>query len=107
MFLVGCVGARLLLTYGAKEGAPLIKTAIAIFCILAGIGFWSIYLFGWRKTGPETNQQKIWWNSLRPLHGTLYLLAGVLLLLKYSYAWAIILLDLAIGLTAFTLHHLN
>ena len=94
LFLIGCIPSRLLLTYLTyKKLVPL------ILLLSIGVSFWLIYLLDLRKTGVETFGDKIWWNYLRPIHGTSYLLAGITG--RYEY----LLLDTFIGLVSFLKHH--
>ena len=80
--------------------------------ILAGlltipaIGFIYIYMNGLRKTGGEVFGGKIWWNTLRPVHATLYLLTAILVYRKNKNAYLLIIADTIIGLMAFTIYHL-
>jgi hypothetical protein len=106
LFLIGCIGVRLLFVYLAYKASPLILKIFGIIAIIIGLGFASIYLFGWRQTGPETMGDKIWWNSLRPFHAITYITFGILALNGYSeVAWKILLLDVSVGLGAFIIHH--
>jgi hypothetical protein len=71
-------------------------------------GFFYIYATNSRKTGNEVFGDKIWWDDLRPVHGLLYAIFGVLALQKKSYSWIILLIDVTIGLSAFlNFHHIN
>ena len=109
MFLGGCIPARLLLVYLAKNGSKQIQQLIAYVEIIIGLGFWIIYLKGWRKTGIETDGEKIWWNNLRPIHGTLYLIFAYMIINnKYTvHAWKILLADVILGLFAFCMNRLS
>lgn len=78
--------------------------------VLAGliaIGFATIFVNGWRKTGLETGGAPIWWNDLRPIHAMLY---GVFAYLAYTgqqdIAWKILLVDVGIGFLSFVHHHM-
>ena len=106
LFLIGCIGARLLLVHLARDSAT--RYYVGIFALLAAIGFWTIYLTHSRVTGPEVFGEKIWWNDLRPLHGSLYAIAAWMILrgdeTTRSKAWIVLLLDAMIGLAAFV-HH--
>lgn len=106
LFLIGCIGVRLLFVYFAYKASPQILKIFGAIGIIIGLGFASIYLFGWRKTGAETMGDKIWWNSLRPFHALTYLTFGFLALTGHSeIAWKILLLDVSVGLGAFIIHH--
>jgi hypothetical protein len=73
--------------------------------LLPAVGFWYIYLTGARKTGAEVMGERIWWNHLRPLHGTLYAVFAVLALFEYKHAWIVLLVDVLLGASAFAYHH--
>ena len=105
LFLFGCVVTRLLLVYIAYNYHKWLP--IMGYCALAiGIAFLTIYVTGIRKTGPEVFGDRIWWNSLRPIHGGLYILFGILALSQwYKNAWIVLLADVLIGLVAFLWFH--
>ena len=104
LFFLGCIPARLLLVYISyallkKSDKTLLYTFVAI-TLAIGIGFWVIYLKGWRKTGTETFGQKIWWNAFRPVHGSLYMLFSLAALLGYRDAWVLLFADVCLGVVA-------
>jgi hypothetical protein len=99
LFLFGCIGVRSLLTYTAYSYKNI--SLLPLVTSLIGLGFFIIYLTNSRKTGPEVFGEQIWWNNLRPVHGTLYLLFSIAYYYKVEYAWIFLLLDVIIGLTAF------
>lgn len=73
---------------------------------IIALGFLTIYVFGWRKTGVETMGAPIWWNDWRPLHGALYGIAAYQMWNGMNEsAGKVILLDTIIGLIAFLLHY--
>ena len=53
LFLVGCMGARLSLTYAAYRFPELLPW-LGLFAACVSAGFTLIYVNGWRKTGVET-----------------------------------------------------
>lgn len=106
LFLAGCLGARAALayaTYSARD--PRWVRALAAAALAIAAGFFVIYANGWRATGPETFGDPIWWDALRPLHGTLYLASGLLALRGSRLAWAPLGVDVAVGFAAFLAHH--
>lgn len=105
LFLVACIGSRSLLVLLAKTLKTAYLPYMGALALLPAIGFFYIYFTGSRKTGAEVFGQKIWWNELRPLHGTLYLLFSYLAITKNSYAYVALLVDVIIGLLAFFNHH--
>ena len=94
LFLVFCIPSRLLLTYLTYKH---LVHGLLLVCI--GISFWLIYLLGLREKGLETFGEKIWWNNLRPIHGTNYIISGITG--RYEY----LLFDTLIGLFSFLSHH--
>jgi len=107
LFLFGCVVVRLLFVLIAKCIDPYYLPYLGIIALLPAIGFIVIYLGDFRKTGPEVFGDKIWWNDLRPIHASLYILFALLALKKHKYSWVPLLLDVMIGLFAFICHHMN
>jgi len=107
LFLVGCMGARLSLTYAAYRFPELLPW-LGLFAACVSAGFTLIYVNGWRKTGVETGGQAIWWNNLRPVHAILYGLFAVLALKGVKkHAWKVLLLDTLIGFLAFMSNHFS
>ncbi len=96
VFLLGCLGTRLAFAYFAT----LYPIYSAFIAALISIGFFYIYFTGSRSVGIETGGKPIWWNSFRPLHGTMYGLFAILSYTGYKYAPAIIVVDTFIGLIA-------
>ena len=100
LFLFGCIGSRLALVWLAKTYPALL--AIPAACV--SFGFMYIWANGLRKTGAETFGEKIWWNSLRPVHALLYALFALLAFSGNTHAWKVLLLDVTLGFTAWILH---
>lgn len=107
LFLLGCIPTRILIAYLAfyfSENKSISNVfSIAALCI--SIGFFYIYFTGSRKKGLETEGRPIWWNNLRPVHGTMYLLFTILTLSGVRNAWVVLALDIIIGLIAFIKHY--
>lgn len=105
MFLVGCIGMRLLFVYIAKMTNPNYLPYLGLLAILPAIGFTYIYLTDSRKTGLEVIGGKIWWNKLRPIHALLYALFAYYAINKNNIAWVFLLIDVAFGLLSFIIYH--
>jgi hypothetical protein len=105
LFLIGCIGTRLLFVYIAKKSNPQILKYMGYIALLPAIGFMYIFLTGSRKTGPEVFGEQIWWNNLRPLHSLLYFIFAYHAILGHKSAWMYLMVDVTIGLIAFLLHH--
>jgi hypothetical protein len=105
LFLIGCMGTRLLFVYAAKIAGPKYLPFLGYLALLPAIGFTYIFLMGSRPTGGETFGQPIWWNKLRPVHALLYSLFAYQAINGNAGAWRILLLDVAIGMVSFLAHH--
>jgi hypothetical protein len=105
LFLIGCMGVRFLMAWIAKTYTGYLPW-MGYIALIPAIGFFLIYALGLRKTGAEVFGDRIWWNSLRPIHGLLYVLFAVLAIQKNTGAWKVLALDASIGLAAFSWHHI-
>jgi hypothetical protein len=105
LFLIGCIGIRILFVYIAKTIDIKYLPILGYIALLIGIGFIVIYLKGFRKTGQEVFGEKIWWNDLRPIHGILYILFAYFAITQNTKAWKFLLLDVIIGLCSFLIYH--
>ena len=105
LFLFGCIVTRLLFAYLAKEISLKYLPLLGYLALMPAIGFIYIFLTGSRKTGAEVFGEKIWWNNLRPLHATLYLLFAYNAIYRVKRAWIYLLIDVLIGLFSFLIHH--
>ena len=105
LFLIGCIGSRIMLVYVAKNIDIKFLKYMGYLLLLPAIGFFYIYLTGIRKTGPEVFGDKIWWNNLRPIHGLLYLLFSYTAINGNKNAWIFLFIDVFIGLTSFLFYH--
>ena len=105
LFLVGCIGVRLLLVYIAKNIDIKLLKYMGYITLIPAIGFIYIYLTGSRKTGPEVFGSKIWWNNLRPIHAILYLLFSYNAIIGNRNAWIYLLIDVLLGLISFLVYH--
>lgn len=101
LFLVGCIGTRSLLVYIAKTINKPGLTILGYLSLLPAIGFFYIYFTGSRKTGAEVFGDKIWWNRLRPIHGTLYTLFAYNAIIGNHNAYLYLLVDVLLGLFSF------
>ena len=94
VFLFVCIPVRLMLAYLVKHVPEKQLPPIGLLALMISVGFFSIYVFGLRKgPGMETMGCPIWWNDYRPVHGTLYLLAGIYALNKHRCAYVPLLID--------------
>jgi len=105
MFLIGCIGTRTLLVYIAKTTDVKYLPYLGYLALLPAAGFLYIFVTGIRKTGAEVFGEKIWWNSLRPVHALLYTLFAYNAINKNKNSWIVLLVDVVFGLVNFLWHH--
>jgi hypothetical protein len=106
LFLIGCLGMRSLIAYGAKIAPAWLLPWLGWAALVPAAGFLWIWATGARKSGPEVFGSRIWWNALRPLHATLYIAFAIAAIGWQSpNAWKILAADVVIGLAAFIWHH--
>jgi len=105
LFLIGCIGTRLLFVYIAKHISLKYLPYLGFLALLPVIGFMYIYIFGARKTGAEVFGEKIWWNDLRPLHSLFYTLFASMAIMRNPLAWIWLLVDVLVGLVSFLVFH--
>jgi hypothetical protein len=106
LFLV-CISVRFSIAFLAKEANDGLLQAIGFLSLMPAIGFFYLFFSGKRKFGRETFGDKIWWNNLRPLHGTLWLLFSFYALRKNKNAWIFLLIDVFIGIFSFLVFHIK
>ena len=107
LFLIGCIGMRSLLVYIAKTTNKTFLQYMGYLALLPTIGFFYLFFTGTRKTGAEVFGDKIWWNDLRPVHGTLYALFAYNAITGNPNAYIYLLVDVLIGLTSLLVFHYN
>ena len=107
LFLIACIGSRLLLVYIAKTVNVKLLKYMGYFSLIPALGFFYIYLTGSRKTGIEVFGDKIWWNDLRPIHGVLYLFFAYNAITGNKNAWVYLFVDVVFGLISFLIHHFS
>ncbi len=105
LFLLGCIPTRLVFVYIAKNISLQYLPILGYLALLPAIGFIYLYLSGTRKTGPEVFGDKIWWNSLRPIHALFYLLFAYHAIHKVRTAWLYLMYDVILGLLSFLIFH--
>ncbi len=102
LFLIGCIGLRSLFAYAAKVASVGVLRIMGWIALIPAIGFMYIFVSGARQTGAEVFGEKIWWNSLRPIHGLMYFaFAWLAINGMRGIAWKVLAADVVLGLVAF------
>jgi hypothetical protein len=104
LFIFGCILVRTVLVIIAKNNIEYLPL-MGIPALAIASGFFYIYATNSRKTGGEVFGDEIWWNDLRPVHGLLYTIFGIMAIQHNPNSWIILLLDVVIGLSAFLHFH--
>jgi hypothetical protein len=105
LFLFGCIPTRLALVYLAKNISINYLPILGYITLIIGISFAYLFLSGTRQTGVEVFGDKIWWNNLRPIHSTLYLIFSYYAINKMREGWIYLLVDVIFGLFSFLIFH--
>ena len=105
LFLIGCIGVRLLFVVIAKYINIKYLKYLGYLALVPAIGFMYIYVTGSRKTGLGAFGEKIWWTDLRPIHSILYFLFAYNAIIGNKQSWIYLLIDVLIGLISFLIHH--
>ena len=105
LFIFGCLTSRILITILAKNIDIKYLPILGYIALIPAFGFIYIYLTGSRNTGGEVFGNKIWWNSLRPIHAILYLLFSYNAIYKNKKSWIYLVIDILIGLLSFIFYH--
>jgi hypothetical protein len=95
-----CVAVRVVFVVLAARVPLAWLPLLGAFALLPGVGFLYIYFTGRNRTGGVFGESA-WWDSLRPVHGVLYLAFAALALLRVRTAWVILAADVAIGVAAY------
>ena len=102
LFLIGCIGVRSLFAYVAKVASVGVLRVMGWLALIPAVGFMYIFMTGARKTGAEVFGEKIWWNSLRPVHAVMYFaFAWLAINGMRGMAWKVLAADVVLGLSAF------
>jgi hypothetical protein len=106
LFIIGCIGARMLLVILAKRINLVYLQYMGYIAIIVVIAFmYSYYKFNKNKEELTIFKNKVWWNKLRPIHAVLYAIFAYLAINKSSNAWIPLFIDVIIGLAAFVYHY--
>tara|TARA_B100000925_G_C21632744_1_gene313749 strand:- start:209 stop:541 length:333 start_codon:yes stop_codon:yes gene_type:complete len=100
-----CILIRLLLTYGVfLNYNNNFRILFVLFYFISALGLFYHFITKNRKKGAFS--QNIWWDFLRPIHGTIFILVAILLYYKYKNTYMLLLIDTLIGIYFFMKHRL-
>ena len=101
-YFILCILFRFLFTYITKNIQN--NKIISLITFTISISFFYLFLFDLRLNAPEANGIT-WWNIVRPIHGSLFLLFTIYYFKKYKFAFNFLLLDTILGIIFFMSHH--
>jgi hypothetical protein len=104
LFLFGCLPIRILYIYLAKKATLNLLYYLGIIAIAIGISFFYHSKFG-NKTGFFGG--KAWWHPVRNMHGLLWVLFGVLAIMKKKRAYIVLIIDVIVGIITFINNYFN
>ena len=107
LFLIGCIGTRLLFVYVAKNSSVQVLKYLGYLALLPAIGFMYIFLTGSRKTGKGVFGEKIWWSNMRPLHSLIYFIFAYNAIQGNKQSWVYLMADVTIGFVAWLVHYIQ
>jgi hypothetical protein len=108
IFLFGCILTRLFITLIAMKIKPTLLPYFGYIALGIAISFFYLYFVGNATADAQLEwlgDKKIWWNELRPVHGSLFLLFAIFAIQQKSYSWVLLLIDTLVGLGAWLIHH--
>lgn len=104
MFLLGCIGVRLIFVIIARFASQTALTYLGYLALLPAIGMLYLWLSNSRLTGMEAGG-KIWWHSWRIVHSALYFAFALAAINHNQNAYLYLAADVIIALTLFFAHY--
>jgi nicotinamide riboside transporter PnuC len=111
-FGFGCVVLRsFIVALAAHLGSKLDKSwlnALVVVFVLFSMLFYRKYMKHFTQTAQVgLFGGTVWWNDMRLLHSVIYGLFGALAILNAPHAWALLLMDVVLGIVAVGHHYYN
>jgi len=99
-YYIICIFVRLSLAYSVYYVQKMpIRYMFSLLYFILSIGELYHYTVKNRKIGAFNN--KVWWDSLRPIHAFLFLFTSIGLVYKYKYSYMFLLLDTLISVLGY------
>ena len=109
LFLLGCIGSRLLLAAVVKSMPLSYLPFFGYVGLVIGLSFIYLFFFGNKIADAQlewTGEKSVWWANLRSVHGVVYLLFGYYAIMRnQDKAWKVLTFDALLGLGAWLHHH--
>jgi hypothetical protein len=104
LFLIGCIGVRLILVIIAKFSNKQTLPYLGYIALIPAIGMLYLWISNSRLTGREAGG-KIWWHSWRIAHSALYFAFAYSAINQQSNAYLFLAADVLLGLSLFFTHY--
>ena len=99
-YYVLCIFVRLSLAYSVYYVQKMqVRYMFAFLYFILSVGALYQYIIKTRTVGAFHN--KVWWDSLRPIHALLFLFTSIGLFYKYKYSYVFLLLDTVISVLGY------
>jgi hypothetical protein len=72
LFLIGCIGSRVLFTIFAAYSSGWVLIMCGVLALIPVLGWFYLTFLGERNTGFEVLGNLIWWKNLRVIHMLLW-----------------------------------
>ena len=100
-YYIICIFVRLSLAYSVYYVQKMpIRYMFSLLYFILSIGELYHYTMKTRTVGAFHN--KVWWDSLRPIHALLFLFTSIGLVYKYKYSYMFLVLDTVISVLGYT-----
>lgn len=109
LFFLACIPVRLMIAlaaYATQFYSHKLYLYFGIVALSIAAGFFIVHFQKLRPQG--ILKQPAWWDPLRLVHGTLWALAGIIMLLSSKHqdkAWIVLIVDALLGAVFFLAHH--
>ena len=105
MFLIGCIGVRLIFVIAAKFANQRTLEYMGYAALIPAAGMLYLWLTGSRMSGMEAGG-KIWWHSWRIVHSALYFAFAYSAVIAHSRrAYMYLAADVIVALCLFFAHY--
>lgn len=104
LFLLGCIGTRLLFVIIAKFSSATTLPYLGYAALVPAFGMLYLWLTSSRMTGMEAGG-KIWWHSWRIAHAALYLAFAYAAITHNRDAYLYLAADVILALSLFFAHY--
>lgn len=104
LFLIGCIGVRLILVIIAKFANKKTLSYLGYAALVPAFGMLYLWITNSRLTGREAGG-KVWWHPWRIAHSALYFAFAYYAINQHSDAYLYLAADVLLGLSLFFAHY--